>query len=244
MVVVRDEKKLARYSLIGKIASFVGMAILLSGLVLAFTVDENDSIQILWLQVAIMLVGFMVAQFGVYLAQRYIRRPRADEVLDEAIRKMAKDGRLYHYVLPVPHLLLLPTGIVVLVAKYQGGQISVDGDKWKQSGLGFRRFFGQEGVGNPTKEAENQVAAIAHFLQKNAPEVEEVPIGALIVFTTDYKGKKGENLDLARSRIPAMHYSKVRRFLKQKKRDEKLPPADYEAIRRAFDDQAGSLVEP
>jgi hypothetical protein len=131
-------------------------------------------------------------------------------------------------------VLLLPTGVVVLVAKYQAGQISVQGDTWTQKGLGLRRFFGQEGIGNPTREAENSVAAIAHFLQKNAPQVEEVPIGALIVFTT--KGMK--ELDLKGSTVPAMHYTKVKGFLKQQNRP-KLPAADYEAIRTAFDQKAG-----
>lgn len=235
MVIIRDDKKIARYRKIGQIFSFAGMGVLVGGMLLVFLGDPRW----FWMQIVALLVGWLLSQIGIYLAQRYLRRPRPDEVLDEALSKVAKDGRMYHYVLPAPHVLLLPTGIVILIAKYQGGKISVEGNKWKQTGMGLRRFFGQEGLGNPTREAENSVAAVASFLKKNAPEVEEVPIGPLIVFTTKAK----QELDLKRSTIPAMHYTKVKGYLKQHKGAEKMPPADYEAIQAAFDQKAGPIAQ-
>lgn len=235
MVIIRDDKKIARYRTIGQVASFAGMAALIGGMVLIFVGDPQT---VFYWQLAALLLGWMLSQVGIYLAQRYVRRPRPDQVLDEALEKVGKDGRIYHYILPAPHVLLLPSGIIVIVAKYQGGKISVQDNKWRQTGMGLRRFFGQEGLGNPTREAENSIAAIAHFLQKNAPQVEEVPIGALIVFTT--KGIK--ELDLKGSSIPAMHATKVKGFLKQQSR-ARIPAADYEAIRAAFDQKAGALAD-
>ncbi len=235
MIIIRDDKKITRYRTIGQVASFAGMAALIGGMVLIFVGDPRT---VFYWQLAALLVGWMLSQVGIYFAQRYVRRPRPDQVLDEALEKVGRDGRIYHYILPAPHVLLLPSGIIVIVAKYQGGKISVQDDKWRQTGMGLRRFFGQEGLGNPTREAENSIAAIAHFLQKNAPQIEEVPIGALIVFTT----KGITDLDLKGSTIPAMHYTKVKGFLKQQSR-AKLPAADYEAIRAAFDQKAGDLAE-
>jgi hypothetical protein len=235
MIIIRDDKKIARNRLIGQVASFAGMAALITGMLLIFVGDPQT---VFYWQLAALLLGWALSQVGIYFAQRYVRKPRPDQVLDESLGKVGKDGRIYHYILPAPHVLLLPTGIVVLVAKYQGGKITVQGETWKQSGLGLRRFFGQEGIGNPSKEAENSVAAIAHFLQQNAPQVEEVPIGALIVFTV----KGMQDLDLKGSTIPAMHYSKVKGFMKQQGR-AKLSSADYEAIRAAFDKEAGQMAE-
>jgi hypothetical protein len=159
--------------------------------------------------------------------------------LDEAVQKAVRNGRLYHYLLPAPHVLLLPTGVIVLTPKFQGGSITADGDQWKQSGLGLRRFFGQEALGNPTREAESMVKAIAGYISQQAPSVEEVPIGALIVFTN----KGAQQLDVKNSRIPAMHYSKVKGFLRQQKQAKPIPAEDYAAIRAAFDKKAGHLVE-
>ncbi|HSG15901.1 MAG TPA: nuclease-related domain-containing protein, partial [Anaerolineae bacterium] len=164
--------------------------------------------------------------------------PRPDEVLDNAVKSVTRDGIMYHYVLPAPHVLLTPAGPIVFALKYQTGVISADGDKWSQKGLGFRRFFGQEGLGNPTKDAESMVKSLAGYISKQAPEIEEVNIGAMIVFTS----KNRDELDVKGSRIPAMHSSKVKGFLKQKGKGEPLPEAEFEALRAAFDEAAGDLV--
>ena len=235
MVIIRDEERIDRMRRISKYLSFIGMGALLIGLILVFTNVEN----VFLYQLIALAVGWLLSQVGIYLAHRYLRRPRPDEMLDEAVKGVARDARFYHYLLPAPHVLVLTSGIVVLVAKWQGGNISVEGDKWKQTGLGLRKFFGQEQLGNPTREAETMVEAVANYIRKHAPEVEEVPIAALIVFT----GKGAQKLDLKRSRIPALHYTKVKGYLRQKKRPELMPKEDYEAIRAAFDKQAAHLIE-
>lgn len=191
---------------------------------------------VLLYQLVALGIGYLLSQIGLYFAHLYVRNPRPDEVLDDSLRGFGKrnNGRLYHYILPVHHVLLLPTGIIVLNAKYQTGNISVEGDKWKQTGLGVRRFFGQENLGNPTKETENSIAALANFINKHAPEVEEVPIAALIVFTS--KGLQEYNFK--KSRIPAMPHTKVKNYLKQKQRSTPMSEADYNAIRAAFDQVA------
>ena len=153
---------------------------------------------------------------------------------------MERNGRLYHYLFPAPHVLLTPAGIIIFNSKFQRGKISVDGDKWSQKGLGLSKFFAQEGLGNPTKEAENMVGAIANHIRKNAPEVEEVPIAPIIVFTT----KNIEELDIRDSRIPALHYSKLKSYLrKQRGKLPPMPKSDFEALRAAFDKQAKHLLD-
>jgi hypothetical protein len=138
-------------------------------------------------------------------------------------------------------VLLTPAGPIVFNLKYQSGNIVAQGDKWKQSGIGLRRFFGQEGLGNPNRETESMWKALANFIRKNAPEVEEqigeLPIAAMIVFTT--KGIK----NVQDSSIPAMHVSKVRGFLKQRGRGEPLPEETYRVLRAAFDREADGLVD-
>lgn len=234
MVIIRNEKRIRRLRLISQITSFLGFGALMAGLALLFI---SDNPQVIIYQLGALFLGWVLSQIGIYLAHQYVRKPRPDEVLDEAVKKVARNGRFYHFILPAPHVLLLPTGIIVFVAKYQTGKIRVEGDKWKQSGLGLRRFFGQENLGDPTKEAESSVAAIASFINKQAPEVEEVPIAAMIVFTT----KGDTELDLKKSRIPALHYTKVKGFMKQNKRQEPLPQPVYNALREAFDQRAAQV---
>ena len=236
MVILRDDQRIARLKRISQITSFVGMGALLAGLFLVFLPDTAN---LFFYQLVALLLGWMLSQIGIYLGHRYLRDPRPDEVLDEVLRKVARNGRIYHYLLPAAHVLLIPTGIIVFVTKFQSGNISVQGDKWKQTGMGLRRFFGQERLGNPSREATLNVEAVASYLNKNAPSVEEVPIGALIVFTS--KGNK--NLDLKGSDIPAMHYTKVKGYLRQQKREAPIPEEDYQTIQAAFDRKAAHLLE-
>ena len=236
MIILRDEKRIERMKLIAKIASYGGMGILLVGLALVFIVEDFE--RIIWLQLGALFIGWLAAQVGIYLMPRYVRSPRPDEVLDETLKKAAKNGRLYHYLLPAPHILLTPQGVIIFNLRPNVGKISVDGDVWHQSGGIIKRFLGQEPIGNPSKELEKMVAAMGSYIRQYAPSVEEVPIGALIVFTA----KGATDLDLKESQLPAMHYTKVKGFLRQQKR-ELLPKADYDALRAAFDEKAGKLEE-
>jgi len=245
MIILRDEKRINRLRKVGQYASLFGMALLLGGLVIAFTNVRGDPAEsgarnVFTYQLLALILGWLISQVGIFLAQRYARNPRPDQVIDEAIKKVAHNGRIYHYLLPAPHVLLLPNGIIIFVSKFQTGNITANGDQWKQKGIGLRKFFGQEGLGNPTREAETMVQAIANYIHKHAPGVENVPIGVIIVFTT--KGLK--TLDVKDSRVPAMHYSKVKGFLREQKRQAlPLPAEDYEAIRAAFDLKATHLIE-
>ncbi len=236
MIILRDEQRIQRLRKIGQYVSFLGMGILLAGLAIIFWGNENAVLY----QLIALAAGWAISQIGIYLGHRYGRNPRSDEVLDEVLKHVARDGRIYHYLLPAPHVLLVPSGVIILHAKYQSGEISVDGDKWKQKGAGLRKYFGQEGLGNPSKEAERLVSAMANYIRKNAPEIEEVPMAPLIVFTT----KNIKNLDLKKSNIPAMHYTKLKGFLRQQKNAlPPMPAAEYEALRAAFDKKAVHLIE-
>jgi hypothetical protein len=237
MVVLRDEKRIAQLARLGQIASLLGLLALVAGLLFIFMSDNPN---VFLYQLVALVVGFGLSQVGLYLAHRYLRRPRIDQVLDKSAGKFArKDGRLYHYLLAAPHVLLLPVGVVVLVAKYQSGRISVQGDRWTQAGIGMRRFFGREGLGNPTREAEAQAAKVAAMIKAAAPAA-DVPVLPVIVFTTE----NIPSLDVKESRIPATHFSKLAAVLRQQTQALKpLPKADYDAVRAAFDAKAAHLLE-
>jgi hypothetical protein len=236
LVVIRDEQRIARMRTLAKWLSLIGFLFLVAGLVMVLVVPDTE--RIIVYQLMALFAGWILSQIGTYLAHRYLRKPRPDEILDEAVKKTVRNGRMYHYVLPAPHVLLTPHGVIVLAAKFQGGNISVsEDDKWKQTGVGLRKYFGQEGLGNPTREAESMVQALAAYINKHAPTVDEVPMAALIVFTA----KEIKKLDVADSRIPAMHHTKVKGYLKQQWSLEQIAAADYEALRQAFDQAAPEL---
>ncbi|MGD2048171.1 MAG: hypothetical protein PVH03_01685 [Chloroflexota bacterium] len=234
MEILRDEEYVDKQKRRGRQASLIGFIFLLGGFVLVFV---NVQYLVLF-QLVALLIGFGLSQYGLYLTQRFGRSPRPDEVLDDALKSVTRDGRLYHYILPAPHVLLTKAGPIVFVLKYQTGNIVADGDDWRQTGIGFRRFFGQEGLGDPTKEADKAVSAMAGYINQHAPELDEVLIAPMIVFTS----KNIKNLDVDDSNIPAMHFSKVKGFLRQKGLGDPMPKSDFDTLRTAFDQAAGDLV--
>jgi hypothetical protein len=238
MIVLRDEKRIALMRRLSQYLNLAAMAALVGGLILIFF---SNSANVFLYQLLALAVGWLLSQLGLYLAHRYLREPRPDEVLDKALRKAArKDGRLYHYLLPAPHVLLMPSGVTLFVTKFQAGLISADGDKWRHTGVGMRRFFAQERLGNPTREAETQVEAITRYLDKYAPGTGKIPIEPVIVFIAS----NVDQLDLKNSRIPAMHHGKLNGFLRQRRdRQRPLPQADYDKVRAAFDQKATHLIE-
>lgn len=235
MVIIRDDKRIARLRRLSHTLRLVGLGVLLLGLILAFT-GRTD---LFTLQFLALLVGWLLSQIAIYLDHRYVRTPRIDELLDEAVKKSNLKGRLYHYLLPAPHVLLTPAGPIILVAKYQGGSVSLENGKWKQRGLGLRRFFGQESLGDPARDAQYQLGALVRFLKKRAPELEEVPIGVAIVFTHPQV-----ELQVGDSPIPVVRVKKLKEFLRQTQNRAALPAAAQQQLQAAFDAAAGPLAVP
>jgi hypothetical protein len=238
MVVLRDEKRIAQLARLAQLFSLAGLAALVVGLLFIFL--RNDPNVFIY-QLIALIVGYGLSQVGLHLAHRYLRKPRLDQALDKAAGKFArKDGRLYHYLLPAPHVLLLPTGVAVLVAKFQTGRITAHGDTWEQKGIGMRRFVGREGLGNPTREAEAMTAKMAAYIKEAAPAAADVPLFPIIVFTAP----NIDSLDVKESRIPAVHAPKLSGALRQQTINLKpMPRADYDALRAAFDAKAAHLIE-
>jgi hypothetical protein len=233
MVIIRDDEKIARYKKWAQRILALGLLSLVGGMVLLFVLE---SAQVVFYQTIALLVGWALAQVGSYLAHRYVRSPRPDEVLDKAVKPAAGNGRMYHFILPAAHVLLTPAGPIVFNLKFQNGQISYQDGKWKQRGIGMRRFFGQEALGNPAQEVESMVGNLAAFIHKQDPEIEEIPIGAMIVFTTD----KIKSLDVDGAEIPAMRADKVRKFLRKEGLGKPLAPQTYKALQSIFDSAAAA----
>ena len=231
MQIIRHEKRIDKNSRLAKLLVVLGMAILIAGLVVSFM---GESENLLLVQLITLPVGWLVARIGIHYSNIYIRKPRPDLVLDGALKKF-KDGRLYHFAGPAHHLLLTKSGPIILNTLHQTGKISADGNRWQQRGIGLQRFTGQA-LGNPSKQATNLVGALANFLRKNAPEIEDVPVGVVNVFISDNIA----SLDVNNADIPSLHHKKLLGFLRQKTAQmEPLAKDDYQALRDAFDKEAG-----
>jgi hypothetical protein len=238
MQVITNEKMIRNRARLGRWASFVGLGILILGLV--------ASLYPQWLLVSLgcLLVGFVLSQVGIYNANRWVREPRADQTLDKILKGFDNRYHLYNYVLPASHVLLAPFGLCVMNPKHQGGKIRCEGEKWHHE-AGWKRIlrlFGQEGVGKPTREVRAEVAKLRRFLAQRLPdpvlssvEVDDVPIEGLVVFTNPQADLQTES-----PAVPVLDGKQLKLFLRNLSKERPIPGSQRKRLAEVL---AGEATE-
>jgi hypothetical protein len=214
MQVITNEKLIKNRARLGRVASFAGLGILLLGLV--------ASLYSQWLLASFgcLLVGFLLSQVGIYNANRWVKEPRPDQTLDKILKGFDNRYSLYNYVLRAPHVLLTPFGLCVINPKHQAGKVCCQGEKWRHEAgwrQGILRFFGQEGLGNPTKEVRAEVGRLSKWASGQGSKW-EVPIEGVIVFTNPEV-----DLEIENPTVPVLDGKRFKSFLRSMSKERPIP---------------------
>ncbi len=179
MNIYRNEKVIKRSSRIAQLSTLGGLAVLAGGMYISFRHPEQFAISM-----SALMLGFILSQVGIFYSNRFGRRPRLDELIDQALKGLDNKFAIYHYVTPVSHLLVGPTGIWILLPYYQRGTISFAKGRWQQKGANwYLKIFAQEGLGRPDLELSGETSALQNYLQKLLPEQELPEPQVALVFT-------------------------------------------------------------
>jgi len=214
---IKNEKLIKRNATIGNWTSLSALVVLGLGMYISFTRSE-----LFVYSLVALVLGFTLTQVGMYMGSRFGRSPRPDEKLDAGFKGLQNEFVMYHYTTPVSHLLVGPAGVWVVMPYNQRGQIEFKKNRWRISGGGFlqsyMRIFGQEGIGRPDYEIENEIRGLKKHLVKHMDESEIPEINALMVFTNE-----NVELDADDSPIPALKLKQVKEFIRQKAKEKKVP---------------------
>jgi hypothetical protein len=176
-----NEALIRRNTRIAQIATFGGLLVLVGGMVLSF---QNPSA--FGLSFGALLLGFALSQVGIYYTNRWGRRPRPYELLNQALKGLDGKYTLYHYRTPSSHLLVGPAGIWVLLPRHQRGTIHFSNGRWQQKGGNlYLKIFAQEGLGRPDLEIASEVESVQSFLKKRLPDDKVPPVQAALIFTNE-----------------------------------------------------------
>jgi hypothetical protein len=230
MRVTTNPKLIQRRSRLGMMASFGGIAVLAVGMFASFRQ------QYMWVSLAALLIGFVLAQFGSYNLRRYGRSPRPDQVLEAGLKGFDDRYHLYAWTLPVPFALLSPQGIYTFTTRDQSGEISVTGSTWrtKFSLARVLAMFGQEGLGNPTADAQAQAAKLGEWIKAKLPDV-AAEVRPIVVFI-DSRAK----LDVNEPTVPVLDVEGIKKWLRGGGKGPYLKNADFKALETLFDAQAAA----
>jgi len=229
MKIIKNEKLIERNGKIGQWTSLAALAVLALGMYISFTKPDLFTYSLICL-----LVGFIMTQVGMYMGNRWGRSPRPDEKIDAGLKGLHSDFNLYHYSSPVPHLLVGPSGAWVLLPYHQRGKVEFKKNRWKMSGGGFlqsyMRIFGQESIGRPDLDAENEIITLRKFLVKKLDEADIPEIKSILVFTNDEV-----ELEIGDSPIPALSLKQLKEFLRQGTKNRVLTNEQIAKITGLFD---------
>lgn len=227
MKIMIDQAQVQRKRRLSNVASIGGLFLLLASVVLPLIRTEFATYSTI-----LMVLGLAVAMIGIYFANRWVKKPRPEDRLDDALKSLSDFHCLYHYPkLPCDHVLLTPWGVLVLETINLEGEFHYREGRWKEKmGLGRAlRYIVEEHLGNPIKSALASEAYLKGRLNENAPAGREIPVHSVVVFV-----HPSAVLDVENPETPVCKVDKLRRYVNIKA--GKLPVDVYDGARKFLDE--------
>ncbi len=228
MRVTTNTKLVKRRSRLGTYASLGGIAVLGLGMFASFQP------RFVWVSMLALIAGFALAQYGNYNLRRYGRSPRPDQIIEESLKGFDDRYHLYSWSLPAPFVLLTPQGLYTFLTRDQTGKISVNGAQWKSKfSLGrLLMAFSQEGMGNPTQEAQANAAKLTEWIRGKLPD-STVTAQPAIIFIDPRA-----DLQINEPVVPVLDTKGVKKWLRGGGKGENIKTPEYRALEALFDEVA------
>jgi hypothetical protein len=233
MRITTNTKQIQRRAKLGTYASLGGIAILGAGMFASFRPN------LMWLSLLALVAGFVLAQYGNYNLRRYGRTPRPDQVLADSMKGFDDRYHLYAWLLPAQFVLLSPQGLYTFLTRDQTGQISNTGAQWRSKfSLGRALLvFSQEGLGNPSQEAQAAAGKLTDWVREKLPEV-NVTAQPIVVFIDPRV-----QLELTDPAVPVLDPKGMKKWLRGAGKGETIKPADLRKLEALFDETAASKLQ-
>ena len=227
MKILIDQVKVQRKRRLSNIASIGGLVLLLSSVLLPLIRPEYAAYS-----TVLMVGGLAVAMIGIYFANRWVKKPRPEDRLDETLKTLSDFHRLYHYPkLPCDHVLLTPWGVLVLETINLEGEFRYKDGRWKEKmGLGRAlRYIVEEHLGNPVRSALASESYLKRQMNDDTPDGREIPVHSVVVFV-----HPAASLEVESPETPVCKIEKLRRYVNIK--TGKLPVDLYDRACKYLDE--------
>ena len=230
MKIITNDALIERNARIGRYAGIAGLLVLAAGAYISFTNPEN----VFWAWGAL-LVGFALAQLGIYYGNRWGRRPRLYELLSRELKGLDQSYSLYHFMTPVSHLLVGPSGVWALFPFYQRGRITYENGKWHQKGggltLAYLKLFAQEGIGRIDLQIQGELEALERYFKSKMPNNDMgFEIQAALIFTNERVVTEAEDAP-----YPTIPLKKLKDLMKKAAKTTSLSLPKAKAIQDAIE---------
>jgi hypothetical protein len=213
--VITNEPLIANRSRWAQGLSLSGLAILLGGTALSWFSTSMIDLPLLgqvspfFISWTALLVGYVLTQASLYLANRYGVRYQPHQLMDHELAALDDRYIMLHHTHGLEHVLLAPSGAYVITARHNSGLIRFKDGQWRHDiPLKWLRMAFQEGLGNPSRDALVAAQDFAQRLDKlGLPAA--IAVHPLIVFYNPGAQVQAEGSD-----VPAVHVQKLRGYLR------------------------------
>jgi len=229
MKIVSNEKLINRNKKIGQFTSIASLVVLGGGLYFSFSTTTSYSMSITF---GALILGFLLSQVGIFYGNRWGRSPRPDERIIQSLKGLEDKYTFYNFTTSVPHMLVGPSGIWVLIPYTVKGLITYDEKKlrWKQKGGNiYMKFFAQEGLGRPDLDAIGLIRDAEKYISEHLKDIQHPAVQAALVFTNDKVSVEATNAPM-----PTLAAAKLKDFFRKKAKEEPAPIETIKLLQAAF----------
>jgi Nuclease-related domain len=229
MRVVRNIGYVKRRRRFARLSSLFGFLFLASTFPLVFLWNQSSNLVVV--AYLLLFVGFILFNMGMQQLGKWsnnARHPRNDLALDARLQSLPDKYALIHYPKlgkrVVEHMLIHPGGVLVITARDYPGKVTVQGNRWRRSGLGLSRLFGFSGpqLGNPSIDTERGIGAVEEVL---AAAQQEVDVTGAVVFISPMA-----ELDVEDPGYPTMRVEDLPGYVRSLEVDPSFRATDRDAL--------------
>lgn len=176
MKISSNIKLIQRNKKISQIILFASLGFLIIGLIWSFT--STDASQTT-LSYAILMPAYILVQISIYMANRWGRSPRPDEIIEQSLKGLNNQFTLYNYTTGVSHLLVGPSGVIIIKPYHHTGEITYNPEKERFEQKGGPNFiaklFAQESLPNIARETRLLIHDFQKYVSNNNLEIPYEP---------------------------------------------------------------------
>ena len=147
MKIYNNQKLIKKRKILSQVILYFSMAMLTLGFLWSLSDSNKSQLTYAYL---ILIPAYLLVQVSIYMANKWGRSPRPDEIVASSLKGLNNQYTLYNYMTDVPHMLIGPAGVYLILPYYHSGTISYNAEKQhyqQKGGPGFfSRTFAQEGI--------------------------------------------------------------------------------------------------
>jgi len=221
-----NNKLIERNNKIAQLTLYISLALLMIGFIWTLRNSEPSKSLIGYL---ILIPAYLLVQVSIFMANRWGKSPRPDEIVVQALKGLDDKYTLYNYTTGVPHLLVGPIGVWIINPYHHKGEISYNLEKKQYQQKGGPNFiakhFAQEGLPNISREVNSLKRDLDNYLKKNSIIFYENPEVVNLFYSDEIFLKTNNSPDIN------LKTSKLKDFIRKYVKKVKIPLEKIEELR-------------